>query len=52
MVALVVTYRGRQGGHPESEDPGKELLERFEDLRSAVPNYKTIHTKGSRLNGP
>lgn len=35
----------------KTDDPAKELLQRVEELRPAVPDYKCFYQKGSRLNG-
>jgi ATP-grasp N-terminal domain/ATP-grasp domain len=49
LVLLIVPEE--REGIMKSEDPGKELLERFEELRAAVPDYKTVQKKGNRLYG-
>ncbi|BAE62553.1 unnamed protein product [Aspergillus oryzae RIB40] len=41
-----------KSGVMKSPDAGKEMLERHEDLRLAVVDYKTMKKKGDKLLGP
>ncbi|KAE8408576.1 hypothetical protein BDV37DRAFT_296032 [Aspergillus pseudonomiae] len=41
-----------KSGVMKSPDAGKEMLERYEDLRLAVVDYKTMKKKGDKLLGP
>lgn len=48
----VIIIQEDKSGVMKTPDAGKEMLERHEDLRLAVLDYKTVKEKGDKLLGP